>query len=166
MERMQRLCNANLCDAARSHLGEFICIMFVFRSGFIWSSGGLSKKGAVIFPPPQSGAGFTGGAMNPACCVMGTFWRWIRVAVPEIALWFRALLTRPLSWCCRKRAAVIPVWCCIASCPWLRPCWLSFCISTGAVNASSTCYALPPSTVLLIILAKHLVNLRHRLQIK
>lgn len=127
-KKVQRLGNTNtqqLCVALLGHLCEFICMMLVSWSGFIWSSRPHSKGELLFFsPPPRSGAGFIGGAMNLDGCVRRTFWGWIQVAVPEIALWFGACLMGLFSRCCNERAAVRLVWGCIGSSPWLENCRL------------------------------------------
>ncbi len=130
---MQRLGNTNtatLCCPAKPPLW-----IYMHDVGFLkWiylKLRRLLKGWAVIFSsPPRSGAGFIEGAMNPAGCVRGTFWWWIQVAVPEIALWFGARLMGLFSWCCRERAAVRPVWGCIGGFPPLQICRLPSCVSS------------------------------------
>lgn len=134
MERMQRLGNTNtatLCCPAKPPLWIYMHVGFL---KWIYLKRRRSLKGwAVIFSsPPRSGAGFIGGAMNPAFCVRGTFRRWIQVAVPEIALRFGARLMGLFSWCCRERAAVRPVWGCIRGFPLVFPC-----IFAAAGNAAA-----------------------------
>lgn len=133
MERMRRLGNTNtlqLCVALLSHLCEFICMMLVAWSGFIWSSGARSKGELLFFPLPLGQVqAFIGGVMNPAGCVRGTSWWWIQVAVPEIALWFGARLMGLFSWCCEESAAVRAMWGCIGGFPRLQICRLPSCVS-------------------------------------
>lgn len=143
MERMQRLGNTNtatLCCPAKPPLWIYMHDVGFLKWIYLKLRRSL-KEWAVIFSShPWSGAGFIGGAMNPACCIRGTFWWWIQVAVPEIVLWFEALLMGLFSWCYREKAAVMPVWCCIGGFPWLQP-FSGFplvfpCVSTAARNAS------------------------------
>lgn len=91
---------ASLCCPAKPPLWIYMHDAGFLKWIYLKLQGSL-KAGAVIFSsPPRSGAGFIGGAMNPASCVRGTFWWWIQVAVPEIALWFGARLMGLFSWCC------------------------------------------------------------------
>lgn len=133
MERMRRLGNTNtlqLCVALLSHLCEFICMMLVAWSGFIWSSGARSKGELLFFPLPLGQVqAFIGGVMNPTGCVRGSSWWWIQVAVPEIALWFGARLMGLFSWCCEESAAVRAMWGCIGGFPRLQICRLPSCVS-------------------------------------
>lgn len=88
MERMQRLGNTNtamLCCPAKPPLWIYMHDVGFLKWIYLKLRRSLKEWTVIFSSPPRSGAGFIEGAMNPACCVRGTFWWWIQVAVPEIA---------------------------------------------------------------------------------
>ena len=126
MERMRRLGNTNTlqrCVALLSHLCEFICMMLVAWSGFIWSSGARSKGELLFFPSPPSvrcrlyrGSHESGRlcqrdllVMNPGCCARNS---------PVVWGAFDGVIFM-------ERAAVRATWGCIGGFPRLQICRLS-----------------------------------------
>lgn len=97
---------ASLCHPAKPPLWIYMHDAGFLKWIYLKLQGSL-KAGAVIFSsPPRSGAGFIGGAMNLASCDRGTFWWWIHIGVPEIALWFGVCLMGLFSRCSNEGAAV------------------------------------------------------------
>lgn len=124
MERMPRLGKANAqtsCCLAKPPLWIYMHDVGFLKWIYLKVRHVLKGRAVIFSFPPQSGASFIDGAMNLACCVRGTFWWWIQVAVPEIALRFGAHLMALFSWYWTERALVRALWGCTRGFP---PLWI------------------------------------------